>query len=242
MFIVAVLGIIVFLIVTSLFSFKNRLFALLYAKPLAQAAEASNTPTVTLKIEGMDSKVVNTQTENTQLSISWESSNVSSCVGRSWGFADKDQSWVGPKDPKGTFTTAKLIKNNPYVYTIDCANEFGDAAGDSVTINIGAPPSFQKPYITLFEAQSEKGERLDTTKPVSISLGEKIKISWTTLNLSTPYSNCISQGSWPTQYQNASRVEVVEQFLIEQPKIYRYSLYCSNELDFSRKVLTIIPK
>lgn len=242
MLLLSVLGIIIFLIATSLFPFKNRLFALLYAKPLSQAAEPQNTPTVTLKIEGINSKVISTQTENTPLTISWKSSNVTSCVGRSWGITDKDQSWRAPKNPNGSFKTAKLTKNNAYIYTIDCVNQFGDAAGDSVTINIGSPSAFQKPYITSFEVYNLKGEKLDTTKPVSISLGEKVKISWTTLNLSTPYSSCIAQGSWPTQYQNADKVEVVEQFLIDQPKIYRYSLYCSNELDLANKNLTIIPK
>lgn len=234
-------GIILFLGVTAVFPFKSALFNMLYGKPISEALEGPSIPTVELSIDGTGEKQRNLTIQDTSLKLVWKTSNVKSCIGRAWGLIEKDEMWSGVKDPEGgVFKTGNLTKNNTYIYTIDCANEFGDAEGDAVVINIGAPKLSQGPYITYMEV-SRGSEKFDLNKPVTVSLDDEINISWTNLNLTTPYSACFATGSWPTEYRNASKTEVVETFKISDPKVYRYSLYCSNEAGMTKKTVTVTP-
>lgn len=242
LFLISSLGIIAFLLVTSLVPFKSKLFSILYNKPLSQAAEGPSIPSVELLISNTSDKVLNVNPQDTPVTLSWKTSNVVSCIGRVWGLPEKDISFAGPKDPSGgSFQTSKLTKNNPYIYTIDCANEFGDAAGDGVVINVGALKNAQVPYITSFDVVRKNGEKLDSAKSMIVAPGEEIEIRWSTLNLSTPYSLCFATGSFPTQYLNVSRTEVVDKLLLADPKVYRYSLFCSNEAGITKKVITLTP-
>ncbi|TSC64129.1 MAG: hypothetical protein G01um101493_224 [Microgenomates group bacterium Gr01-1014_93] len=241
MLLISGVGIVLFLGVTAVFPFKSALFNMLYGKPISQALEGPSIPTVELSINGAGEKHINLTTSNTPLKIVWKTSNVKSCIGRAWGLTEKDETWSGLKDPGGgEFKTGSLTKNNTYIYTIDCANEFGDAEGDAVVINIGAPNLSQNPYITYMEV-SRNNEKSDLNKPITVSLDDEINISWTSLNLSSPYSVCFATGSWPTLYQNVSKTEVVETFRISGPKVYRYSLYCSNEAGITKKTVTVTP-
>ena len=241
MLLISGVGIVLFLGVTAVFPFKSTLFNMLYGKPISQALEGASVPSVELGIEGTGEKHLNLASPETSLKLVWKTSNVKSCTGKAWGLSEKDESWSGVKDPNGgEFKTGNLTKNSAYVYTIDCANEFGDAEGDSVVINVGTPKLSQNPYITLMEV-SVNSETFDVNKPVKVSLNDEIKISWASLNLNTSYSICFATGSWPTKYQNASRTNISETFKISDPKVYRYSLYCSSEAGITRKTVTITP-
>lgn len=238
LFLVSSLGIVMFLLVTAVAPFKGKVFSILYAKPISQALEGLSVPGVELTIEGVSEKKINVEA-GASLSLSWKTTNVKSCIGRAWGNPEKDISWAGEKDPHGgTFQTMQLKKNSAYVYTIDCANEFADAPGDAVVINVGAKELSQAPYITAFEVKGSEGS---TDKPIAFSIGEEVGIKWSNLNLNTPYSICFTTGSWPTQYLNSGKAEVSEKFVLNSPKVYRYSLYCSNEAGITGKVITLSP-
>lgn len=241
MILISSIGIVLFIGVTALFPFKSKLFSLLYGKPISQAAEGPGIPSVELGIYEIGQKHINLSRDKTSVKLVWKTTNVKSCIGRSWGISDKDETWTGPKSTGGgSFDTANLTNNNAYIYTINCANEFGDSAGDAVVINIGASKSLQYPYITSFNV-TVGGEKFDLSKPVLVNIGDNLKISWTNLNLSTPYSVCFASGSWPTIYQNSSKTEVVENFTLSEFKVYRYSLYCSNEAGITKKTVTLTP-
>lgn len=234
---ISVIGLTSFLVLTTLFPFKNTLFSGLYEQPLSKAAEGPEVPTVELKIDGFKGKVANLTSAETPVTLSWKTSNVKTCVGRAWGLVDKDQSWAGAKAAEGFFQTSQLMQNNPYVYSIDCANDFGDAAGDAVVINIGAPSLAQTPYIASFDLAGQT----DLSKPIKVTPGQSVNLVWNGLGLSTPYSICVATGSWPTQYQNIAGVSVEDKLEVADQKVYRYSLFCSSESGLAQKTVTLIP-
>jgi len=162
------------------------------------------------------------------------------CEGRAWGVKDFDKTWVGPKDPKsGSFITKLLNLNNPYVYSIDCFNNTGDSSGDSVTINIGAHPNFLTPYITSLKLMTVKGKTFDSSEVISLNKDDLFKVSWSSLNLDTPYSVCIASGSFPIGYKNISGSTVSDQYSIKTKKIHKFNVYCSNETSYTQNTLTI---
>ncbi|OGE14950.1 hypothetical protein A3F00_04145 [Candidatus Daviesbacteria bacterium RIFCSPHIGHO2_12_FULL_37_11] len=239
LFLISSLGILIFVMATAVAPFKSKVFSILYAKPLSQASEGSGIPGVELVIEGIPEKKINAD-QGTSLTLRWKTANVKSCIGRSFGISEKDISWSGEKDPEGgTFQTIPLTHNNVYVYTIDCANEFGDASGDAIVVNVGAPLLSQVPYITSFEITKDKLE--NSEKPVIFTPGDEIQVKWSGLNLNTPYSICFASGSWPSMYQNSGKTNVSENFVLGSTKVYRYSLYCSNEAGITGRAVTFSP-
>jgi len=107
-------------------------------------------------------------------------------------------------------------------------------------INVGAPTLGQFPYIASLEVRGSSG-LLNPDKPITFVPGGEMQIRWSALNLNTPYSVCLATGSWPTQYQNFGKSEVFEKFTLDIPKVYRYSLFCSNEAGITRKTVTFSP-
>lgn len=210
---------------------RTNIFSILYPKSKSLANETI--PFVDLKVSYQGKFFdggVDVLADDTPLTLSWKTEgNPSSCIGRVWGISAEDTSWKGPKDPNGgSFITSKLDKNNPYVYTIDCQNDQGDAIGDSVTINVGAKSSNLNPYITSLKLTSE--DRKNKT----------IQFDWSSINTQTPYSVCVASGSWPTGYRNFANSTVSEQFQLNESKTYNYTIYCSNESFFTQNNLSII--
>lgn len=238
------LGGISYLLIFSNFQRRINIFGILYPKPKSLAKEELSIPSVDLKITYKDKAfdgIVNVSSSDTPLTLSWETQgSPTSCIGRVWGAGDEDMTWKGAKNPKGgQFITSKLNKNNPYVYTIDCKNDHGDAIGDSVTINVGATSVGINPYITGLNLTSQ-GKKSDSQLPIILSQGDTIQISWNSLNTKTPYSICIATGSWPTGYKNFANSNVSEQFTLDQSKIYKYTIYCSNESSYTQNIISII--
>lgn len=225
--------------------FQKRIstFGILYPKPKSLAQD-NLVPSVDLKATYKDKAydgAVNVLSSDTPLTLSWETQgNPVSCIGRTWGVSDEDLSWKGAKDPKGGQSkTATLTKNNPYVYTIDCKNEKGDAFGDSVTINVEAANVNLIPYISGLTVSSQD-QKYDLQSPIVLPKGSLVQISWDSLNTKTPYSICVSTGSWPKGYKNFAHTKVFEQFTPDQSKTYSYTIYCSNESSYTQNSLSII--
>lgn len=238
---ISALGLLGFLLVSSTFSFQSSLFKALYPKP-PSFAQLAGTPSVDLKVTYKDESfddVINVSAQDLPLSITWTTTGgPTACKGFSWGVGDQDKNWDGDKNILGgTFFVEGLPKNTAYVYTINCANQNGDAAGDSVTINLGASSATLPPNLTSITA-FQNGERLDLEKPLSVKVGDKIKIEWDSLNTQTPYSTCVASGSWPIIYENVSFA--TEEFVIVDRKIHQFSIYCSNEQSNFKKSLTFL--
>ncbi|MBI2019969.1 hypothetical protein HYS94_00935 [Candidatus Daviesbacteria bacterium] len=225
---------------------KTNIFNLFYAKPKSFAGEINIIPKVDLKVTYQGSSydgTVNVTKEETPLVLSWTvEGNATSCIGRVGGSTTEDFSWKGSKDSAGgTFTTARLDQNNPYVYTIDCQNERGDAAGDSVVINVGALSQNTLPQ--LINLGIMVGDvKFDGQAPIEASSGEIAQFNWTSLNTTTPYSICLSTGSWPTIYQYLGNNTISESFRLEQRKIYSYRIFCSNESSYLEKTIFVFVK
>ena len=173
--------------------------------------------------------------------IAWKTSgNPLSCAGRVWGSSGGDSGFEGPKDVAGgTYKTTELKRNGAYVYSIDCQNDKGDAAGDSVTVNVGADFLNFAPFITVLDVLLD-GEKLDTNSPIVIPLKSKIKLIWESTNTSTPFSVCSATGSWPTNYQNIRNSKIEEELSFTNHKIYHFRVFCTNESGSSSKVVQFI--
>lgn len=237
-------GVVAFFLISSIFFFRNKLFGRLFVKYATFAAAEELVPKVDLKVEyrgNVGDGVLNINSQDTPVKLTWATSgNPNFCRGRSWGLNEMDKSWDGEKDKLGgEFTTSNLVSNGPYVYTIECRNEGGDSSGDSITINIGASSLYQKPFITnlyLEEGNLQKGKAQEL---IDIGNSENINIAWSGINLTTPYSICVASGSWPINYKNVGPDLVKENLKVTDSKIYKFSLYCSNESSFATDSLTL---
>lgn len=241
---VSLFGLLALIVISSVFQFNNRVFQAIYPKSRSLADVNSLIPGVDLKVSynnELTDGVVDTTIEKTPLTLKWETKgNPSSCVGRSWGTVDMDKTWDGPKDPKGgSFVTRKLNVNNPYVYSIDCFNSTGDSSGDSVTINIGAQPNSLVPYITSLKLVTSSGKTYDSKEVISLNKNELFNIHWSSLNTDTPYSVCISSGSFPIGYKNVTASTVSDTYSVQTKKIHKFNVYCSNETSLTQNSLTI---
>lgn len=240
----ALLGVIFVILTTSTFPFKNKILSAIYPKQKSLAVGERVVPSVDLKVlvEGVAyDGVLNTTQKNTPYTLFWETSgNPTSCMGRVWGVSDEDDSFKGPKGISGGRVQTKVLdKNNPYVYTIDCQNDNGDSAGDSVTINVGAVSANLDPFITNFSVK--RGENnLNPAAPIEVSQGETITIEWQSANTKTPYSVCVATGSWPTGYKNAGGLSILEDFILPDKKVYNYTIHCSNESSYAEKTVTFL--
>lgn len=240
-----VVGLLAFFAVSTLFQFNDKLFQTLYVKKPSLADVNAKIPAVDLKINYQNSLIdgVISISKRGQLELVWTvTGDPTYCIGRAWGIDDIDETWNGSKDiTGGNFKTKKLTVNNPFVYSIDCSNQTGDSSGDSVTINVGAPVSELIPYLDKLKAQTPDGIIHSWDEVISLNQGEKIKINWSSLNTNTPYSICVSTGSWPTGYKGLSNSTIEEEFVIQTRKVHKFRVYCSNESLATENNLTIYP-
>lgn len=238
------MGVLFVILTSATFPFRNEILSVLYPKPRSFASGEGGVPSVDLKVvvDGTAyDGILNTPEKGGTYTLFWETKgNPSSCIGRVWGISASDDSFKGPKDVSGgSFTTAALDKNNPYVYTIDCQNENGDSEGDSVTINVGAASAKLDPFIVDFVVTT-RGDNLSVESPIAIQKGENVAIEWKSLNTATPYSICIATGSWPTGYRNLGGSTIGEEFIVADKKVYNYTIYCSNESSYTQKGVSFL--
>ena len=240
------LGLIAFFLLASTAPFENVTLRTLFPKPFSRASEISKAPKVNLRISGRDiinDRVINVSKDDFPITLIWTTAqNPTSCLGRSFGLTATDESWAGAKNPQGgSFTIKQLTVNNPYIFTIDCSNQDGDADGSSVTINVGAQNLTNSPYFSTFDLiQSDK--QYPSTQVLDVNVGDKLTVSWSSLNTSTPYSVCISSGSWPKGYKSIKNFRSTEELSIPADKIYKYTIYCSNERDFTQNTAVIMAR
>lgn len=240
---IASIGILAFLIIGSIFQFQSGLFQYLFPKPRSNASTIDNTPQVILSVSYLGITrlgVINAPVNQKGLRINWTTTgNPDSCQGYSWGISEAEATWQGTKDTSGgSFEVPILTKTNPYVFAITCQNKNGDASGDAVTINVGGGDYLNAPFLTDFYLTSND-KQFNTNTPFISTVGDKINLYWTVQNINTPYSICVSLGSLPKSY--SSKINILgEDFLeIKEPKIYKYTIFCSNENNFIKKTATI---
>lgn len=240
------LSILVYLSFASFAPLKNNLLSTFYPKTSSKAYELEQLPRVDLKANykgALTDGPINISAEKlseSSINLTWTNSgNITSCTGRVWEQLTAASSWAGPKDPRGGSLSLKLPTNpGSYIYTIDCSGPLGDADGDSITINVGGQKRSNLPYVVDFLG-SYQNRTLDLNNPTDVPLGQKISLSWSTLNTATPYSICISSGSWPKKYLRQTNIRGSEEFIITERKVYKYTLYCSNESSFTQNTITI---
>lgn len=237
------LGLIAFFLISSTAPFKDATLKALFPKTFSRAQEIDRAPKVNLRISGRDiinERVINA-VKDVPINLVWTTSgNPTSCVGRSFGLAATDDGWIGPKDPQGgSYTIKGLNVNNPYIYTIDCSNQDGDADGSSITINVGAQSLTTSPYFSAFNLYLNE-KQYPSTEPLDVSVGDKVIVSWNSLNTATPYSICVSAGSWPKGYKSIKNFKSKEELNIPASKVYKYTIYCSNEGGFTQNTAVII--
>lgn len=241
---IAIIGLLSFIIISNSFSFGNKLFRGLYPKKTSLAQQSLNIPQVDLKVIYQNSYhdgVVNIFPGESVVLVWTTTNNPSSCEASSFGISDSDKSWKGKLDPGGgKLPSKKLPVNNPYVYSINCKNGAGDSTGDSVTVNVGAQKQPIAPYIIDFNLTDSDGEKYQSGETVPVSKGDKAQISWKSINTKTPYSLCVVNGSWPAGVKNLSDAEYKNTLSFNQSKIYTYSVYCSNENSFTQTSLAIV--
>lgn len=228
---VPAVGLLSFLLISTAFPFKNAILRTLFPKSFSRAAELDKTPKVNLRLQGtINDRIVSVGKDHSPIILVWTTSgSPTSCLGRNFGLTATDNSWAGPKNPQGgTFTISSLSVNNPYIYTIDCSNKEGDADGSSVTINVGAQSFASEPYLTTFDVA-----------PTEVAVGDKVAVKWSSLNTSTPYSICISSGSWTRGYKNIKNFKSTEELTIPESRIYKFTVYCSNEKSYTQNTQAI---
>lgn len=228
---VASSGLFIFIIISALAQFSDKTLNTFFQKEPSLASMGDKTPKVDLKVlykEQYYDGVINISENDSPLILKWSSSGgPKECSASSFGLIDKDEKWAGPKNISGgTARTKVLNKNNAYVYTIDCVNEFGDGFGDSITVNVGAKKNSLEPYISDFVVESEEGLTFEQPE-INIKSGSKTyKFKWNKINLNTSYSICVSTGSWNNLFNNSDDNFSV---LLKDKKLYSFTLYCSNE-------------
>ncbi|MBI2040405.1 hypothetical protein HYT18_05030 [Candidatus Microgenomates bacterium] len=243
---IVVLGLIAFFLLSSTAPFKNTTLKSLFPKQFSRASQIDKAPKVNLRIAGRDiisDRVINVSKDDFPITLIWTTAQTpQGCIGRSFGLTATDESWAGPKDVGGgSFTIQKLDVNNPYVYTIDCSNAEGEADGSSVTINVGAQNLTNAPYFPSFDLILND-KQFPSTQVLDARVGDGLTVSWNSLNTATPYSICISSGSWPKGYKSIKNFKSQEKLTITAEKIYKYTIYCSNEQDFTQDTAVIIAR
>lgn len=239
------IGLIIFFTVTFTFSFKDKVFQAFFQRPFSFAQSADGTPKVDL-IAGVDNSfkrgVVNVENGKSNISLKWKTENTpQTCIGRFWSNLKKSDPWVGVKNTKGgDYLITDSLQTGIYVYSIDCSNEFGDATGSNITINVGAKPSYLQPHITSFQVFGDDNYQYSPGKPNVVSQNTKLNITWTSINMETQYGICVADGSWPTIYKNTGNLQIKESFTLELLKIYNYSIFCSNENGYDRQEISFI--
>jgi hypothetical protein len=243
---IVTIGFISFLLVASMAPSKNSVLQNIFPKPHSKAEDVLKSPKVELFLNYKGTRktgVINLEkNDENPVYLSWETSgDPKYCYGWSSGKNFEDGSWEGEKDVNGgNFNLNKFTQTNAFVYSIECRNEYGDAEGDSVTINVGNQTQLLSPYFSSFEVYTANHQLFDITKPVEVTFNQDLNFQWDLLNTKTPFSVCVSTGSWPTRYRNTSAASLSQKQNITEKKIYRFTLYCSNEKDSVKKSVTII--
>lgn len=246
MILLSCIGLVIFIAITFTFSFKNKVLKAFFPKQASLASDLQFIPKVDIKTSvdtSVRNGIISLSVNKGPITIKWTTSdNPTNCIGHSFGLSDQDKSWDGPKEVSGgSFSTKNLTTSNPYIYSIDCSNEKGDSLGSILTVNVGVTSQTNlRPYISHFEVIDSKGRQQDLSLPIITDRGDKIKISWTTLNTNTPYSICYASGSWPTGYRNIANNPVNEEFTLTDNKIYSYNLYCSNEFGYTYQSVNFV--
>ncbi|MDP2926816.1 MAG: hypothetical protein Q8N65_01620 [bacterium] len=155
----------------------------------------SAAPTVDLKANGSDGPV--TIAYNTAATLSWTSSNTTSCA------ASGD--WSGSKAVSGSESTGSLT--NSKTYTITCSGSGGTAA-DSVTVIVQAPP----PTVDLKINNSDGS--------VNVAYNTAATLSWTSSNT----TSCAASGDW-TGAKATSGSESTGSLTVV--KTYTYTISCT---------------
>lgn len=237
---------IIFLTVTFTFTFKAKVFQA-FQKPLLQAQEEIFPPKVDL-IAGVNNSfrigVLNVENGKSNITLRWKTeNNPKNCIARFWSNVKANDGWTGIKDVKGgTYTITDNLQTGIYIYSIGCMNEFGDSAGSSVTINVGAKQGILQPHIVSFGVYSDNGQKYDINKQIQVSKDTSLKIVWSALNTDTPYGICVASGSWPTIYKNSSQRQIREELILDQAKVYQYKLFCSNEYGYDQRQVIFVVK
>lgn len=210
------------------------------------APPVTGVPSVDLKINyagvTTDDDYVNINTGDTHpIELTWTTTgNPTSCTARTLWSGGADPNWSGTKGQSGTFNVTGLSFGKAYVYTLDCSNEFGDAAGDSVTINMGVDPisvTTQPPIgISLLKVVTPDGVEHNWDDPnITASVGSNVTVKWETVNSETDYSVCVSSGSWPAQRTGSGNVSLP----ISSNKIHQFNIFCSNEANADETAVVI---
>lgn len=241
------IGLLIFFTIGFTFSFKDKVFRTFFPRPLSYAQELSYVPQVRL-LAGVDNSfkaaVFNMPEGERSVTLKWKTEgDPTSCAGNFWSNVKKTDSWEGSKEKDGgSLTVSDNFKAGIYVYSINCANEYGDSAGSSITINVGAQKNSLRPQLVTFSAYATEDKPLDTSKPVSLSKDTSLQILWSALNTETTYGVCVATGSWPTIYHDTGSLKVKETFILEKAKIYQYQIICSNEYGYDSHMVSFVVK
>lgn len=243
----AAIALLITFTITFTFSFKERVLQTFFPKSLSFADEDNLLPKVQLLAQvgtSYKTRVLNVAAGKSNIVLKWKTdNNPISCAGNFWSNVKKASEWVGPKDIKGgSLTIADNLQPGVYVYSINCANEYGDAYGSNLTINVGAKQNSLQPHLVSFQAQEGDNNFFDISKPNQVSKNSKLKIAWSTVNTDTAYSVCVASGSWPTIYYNTGQTQVKENFTVDKAKIYQYQVTCSNEYGYDSRIASFVVK
>ncbi len=152
-------------------SFQGTLAILVQTQPL---------PTVDLKVNGSDTTI--TIPYNTAATLTWTSTNTTSCS------ASGD--WSGAKAISGSESTGNLTGNKTYI--INCTGPGGGPVSDTVSVNISAQPTL---YVVL-ETSPNVG-----VAPLS-GVNLRATVTGAATGLITYKFDCTLDGSW--DYQTTS--------------------------------------
>ena len=100
--------------------------------------------------------------------LSWESSDATSCVASG--------AWIDTLSTTGTEIVSPAVTST---YTLSCDGD-GGSASSSVTITVNAPPVATEPTVKL------------TASPAVVRRGSTITLSWS----STDATSCVASGGW----------------------------------------------
>lgn len=245
--ILSAIGLLIFFTITFTFSFKDKVFRTFFPKPLSYAEESNFVPTVKL-LAGVDNSfktiVFNMPEGQRNITLKWKTEgDPLRCAGSFWSNVKKGDSWQGPKDKKGgSLTISDNFQAGIYIYSINCANEYGDSPGSSITINVGGSQNGLQPHLVTFLASGTDGKPLDISKPVTLKKDTNLQISWNALNTETTYGVCVATGSWPTIYSDTGSLQVRESFILDKAKIYQYQIICSNEYGYDTHIASFVVK
>ncbi|MEK7555546.1 MAG: peptidoglycan-binding domain-containing protein [Patescibacteria group bacterium] len=139
-------------------------------------------PTVDIKANNSDKPI--TVGVDSEVSLSWESSNVESCVGSS--------GWSGEKSIDGTELISNLVKSR--YYTLTCSGKNGSVS-DSVTVYVSAGIASSITSTTSSIATSTSPVvdlKVNNSSSVTISKNSSVNLSWTSRNV----SSCNASRDW----------------------------------------------